>query len=240
MSGMPDNTPARSGLSGKAIVLLVLGAILLFVVGRQFEKNERKEDQNELGMSNLDRITGVLREGRNRLEVMTLRGKITTVRETSGGPFGIFDGKLVIEQPFTVGYFVDMKKMRLSDYIWDEPSKTLFVRLPAVTADPPNIDASRQQVAAKGWVITQDMQDRLRAGIAQGAKQQATAEAGKAEHMEAARLDAIEAISRNLELPLRQAGIPNINVEVLDPRRDSTERWDVSRSIAEVLAERAR
>jgi hypothetical protein len=236
---MSDTSPANPPRSSiKTVILILVGAILLVGFGVLLEKHERKADQEDLGMSNLDKVTAVVRERRNRLEVMRLRGVITTVRETSGGIGGVFDGKLVIRQPFSTGYFVDMSQMRLSDYIWDEDSKTLFVRLPAVTVDGPNIDATRQQVAVKGWVITRDMQDRLRRSVAQGADQQARTEAAKPEHLEAARSRAIEAITRNLSLPLAASGVGNVHVEVLDPRRTPAERWDVSRSIAEVLAGR--
>jgi hypothetical protein len=236
MSDSPHANPPRSSI--KTVILILIGAVLLIGFGVLLEKHERKVGQDELGMSNLDKVTAVVRERRNRLEVMKLRGIITTVRETSGGIGGFFDGKLVIRQPFSTGYFVDMSRMKLSDYIWDEKSRTLFVRLPAVTVDPPAIDATRQEVAVKGWVITRDMQNRLRRSVAQGADQQARTEANKPENLETARSRAIEAITRNLEQPLNASGISDIHIEVLDPRRNPSEQWDVSRSIAEVLAGR--
>ncbi len=223
----------------KIIFLFIVGALLLVALGIALQKYKVDSSQGEVERSNLDKVTAVVRENRNRLEVTTLTGKITTVRETSGGIFGMFDGKLVIRQPFSVGYFVDMGRMGLSDYIWDEKTKTLFVRLPDVTADPPNIDATRQEVAVKGWVITRDMQERLRQSVARGAAQQARDEAGKSEHMNAARTAAKAAITRNLSVPLRKAGVGDVRIEVLDPKALSGEHWDVSRSIAEVLAELA-
>lgn len=229
----------RRRYSLQTIVLFMVGAALLVLLGVAIQKNEEATEQVDRGRSNLDKITDVVRENRNRIEVSSLKGNVTTVRETSGGIFGWFEGKLVIRQPFSVGYFVEMRNMSLSDYIWDEGSRTLFVRLPAVTVDPPNIDASRQQVASKGWVITQDMQQRLRKSVAVGAREQAKSEAAKPENMEAARAAAKLAISRNLALPLRAAGVRNIHVEVIDPKGGTGERWDVSRSIGEVLADLA-
>jgi hypothetical protein len=234
MIGMYDNQPSRPpSYTLRTIFLCVVCAVLLVVFGAWLNS------QDDLPGSNLDKVSDIVRENRNRTEVTSLRGKVTTVRETSGGPLGLFEGKLIIRQPFTVSYFVNMQNMSLSDYIWDEKTKTLFVRLPEITADPPNVDESRQEVVAKGWVITREMQQRLRRSIARGAVQQARSEAAKPENMDAARSAARLAITRNLSLPLRAAGVRDVRIEVIDPRRSPSERWDVSRSIAEVLAERS-
>lgn len=225
-------------ISSKAI-LRVAFAILILVVAWMLYSYATKEERREaLAASNLDTVADVIRLNSNRVEVMTLSGNVTTVRNDSGGPFGVFEGKLVIRQPFSVGYFVDMRQLSLADYRWDEAANTLFVRLPPVTPDRPNIDATRQEASTTGWVITRDMQQRLRAGVARGAANQVTVEANKPENLQKANEAAQAAISRNLELPLRQAGVRNARVQVVYGSR-STERWDVSRSIAEVLAERA-
>jgi hypothetical protein len=234
----PDQhrTPVRDyskTLVGAAFAILILvGAWIIYDNHRDSQRAE------ELGRSNLDTVTEIIRDTSNRIEVYWIAGKATTVRKTSGGPFGVFDGELVIRQPFRVGYFVDMRRMTLSDYIWDEQSKTLLVRLPPAAPDPPSIDASKQEVQAKGWVITRDMQNRLRKSIAVGAQRQAQQEALKPENMRLADEGARKAIADNLAPALRAAGIPGVRVEVI-ARNGSSERWDMSRSIAEVLAERA-
>jgi hypothetical protein len=118
----------------------------------------------------------------------------------------------------------------------------LIVRAPPVLAEKPNVDETRHVVAYEGPLITRDMQTRLRGQIATGAQKQAIAEAGKPEHMAAATRAARDAIAKNIETPLRAAGIKNVSVVVRMPsdgEGNSSEHWDVSRSIAEVLAERA-
>ena len=119
----------------------------------------------------------------------------------------------------------------------------MIVDAPAVAADAPNIDESRQVVGYRGPFITRQMQTRLRQGIALGAQRQAVNEAAKPENVAAASQAAREALSRNIQVAAAgaRASAMWLDVEVRDPaagRRDS-ERWDVSRSIAEVLAERA-
>jgi hypothetical protein len=77
--------------------------------------------------------------------------------------------------------------------------------------------------------------------VAVGARQQAATEAAKPENVAAANEAARKAIARNLEGPLQAAGLGDVTVEVRGPDRGGrdAERWDVSRSIADVLAERA-
>lgn len=223
----------------KAILYLVLAGLALVALVWLISAIRADEKAEELERSNLDTVAAVVRQNTNRIQVQKLSGTVTTVRETSGGPFGIFKGKLIIRQPFTVPYFVDMAQMDLSDYIWDEQAKTLRVRIPPVVPEAPNVDDSRQQVSAQGWVITRDMQHRLQKAVAQGASRQATEESRKPEHLEAARKAAREAIIRNLEAPLRAAGLDQVRVEVVDASAANDERWDVSRSIEEVLDEAA-
>ena len=221
----------------KAILYLVLAGIALVALVWLIDKATVNRKADQLARSNLDTVAAVVRQNTNRIQVQKLSGSVTTVRETSGGPFGIFKGKLIIKQPFTVPYFVDMAQMDLSDYIWDEQTKTLRVRIPPVVPDAPNVDDSRQQASAQGWVITRDMQSKLQTAVAQGAARQATQEARKPEHLEAANKAAREAIIRNLETPLRAAGLGQVRVEVVEARAPDNERWDVSRSIEEVLEE---
>jgi hypothetical protein len=237
--GMQSDKPTNPvSAYSKALLSIAFAALVMIGAWILFDNHRQSNTEADLARSNLDLVADVIREKSNRIEVSSIAGNVTTVRETQGGLLGLFDGKLVIRQPFRVGYFVDMRQMTLSDYIWDEKGKILFVRLPQVAPDPPNIDASKQEVQAKGWIITRNMQERLRKSIAAGARNQAQAEALKPEHIAAATAAAREAIEKNLSAPLRRAGLGEVRIEVLVPRPNS-EHWDVSRSIAEVLAERA-
>jgi hypothetical protein len=220
----------------------VLSAILLIVVlvcaGYLYARYSDEQERREVAATELDNIVVALRENRNRLEVRRLSGTVTTNREVEGGPANLLTGEMTVRQPWAVTYFVDMGRLGLDNYIWDARTRTLIVRAPPVVADPPNIDESRQVVGYRGPFITRDMQTSLRAGVANGARQQAAAEAAKPENMQAAEAAARAAIVRNLEAPLRAAGIGDIEVVVQRGRSDG-EQWDVSRSIADVLAERA-
>jgi hypothetical protein len=223
------------------IKMLLLAAVLVgggYLLARHQDKAER----DEVRQTEIDKLVVALRENRNALQVHRLSGAVTTKRGTTGGPGGILHGELTVKQPWSVAYFLDMGQLGLDDYIWDERTRTLLVRAPAVVPEKPNIDESRQVVGYRGPFITRDMQTRLRTDVARGASTQAAQEAAKPENMSAATKAAREALARNLEVPLRVAGLGDVRVQVQVPTdgRTSREQWDLSRSMEAVLAERAR
>ena len=230
----------RRRLPLTALIKTLLVAALLIGAGYLLARYLDRQEQVEVKESSVDKLVVALRENRNRLQVYRLSGSVTTKRRTSGGLGGILTGEMTVKQPWSVAYFVDMGALSLDDYVWDERTRTLLVRAPTVRPEAPNIDEARQVVAYQGPLITRDMQTRLRQGVAVGAQQQAVAEAAKPENIAAANDAARRAIARNLQAPLRAAGLGDVTVEVRAPERgQNSERWDVSRSIADVLAERA-
>ncbi len=240
MGSQDVNRHARLGL-GRLIKMLLLAAVLVgggYLLARHQDKAER----DAVRQTEIDKLVVALRENRNALQVHRLSGAVTTKRGTTGGPGGILHGELTVKQPWSVAYFLDMGQLGLDDYIWDERTRTLLVRAPAVVPEKPNIDESRQVVGYRGPFITRDMQTRLRTDVARGASTQAAQEAAKPENMSAATKAAREALARNLEVPLRVAGLGDVRVQVQVPTdgRTSREQWDLSRSMEAVLAERAR
>lgn len=226
----------------RSLIWGMLAIAALIGLGYYLARHEDQRVQQEVETSDLDKLVVALRENRNQLEVYRLSGQVTTKRSARGGLGDILKGEITVRQPWSVTYNVNMGDLGLDDYAWDERTRTLLVRAPAVRPQVPNIDESRQVVAYDGPLITRDMQTQLRQGVAIGARQQAEAEAAKAENLAAATRAAREAIGRNLEGPLRAAGLGNVKVVVRAPtdgQVGSGERWDVSRSIAEVLEERA-
>ena len=131
-----------------------------------------------------------------------------------------------------------MGDLDLQDFIFDERTKTLLVRMPRGTSDPPNVDESKQEVRYEGSLITRDMQTRLREAVAIGASKQAFQEANTPARLDQAARAAREAIAQNLEQPLRAAGLNGVRVSVVLAAAEDRERWDVSRSIEAVLSER--
>jgi cytochrome c-type biogenesis protein CcmH/NrfF len=232
--------PTRQPLAIKPLLWGIFAIVLLVGAGYLLARYQDRQELKQVERSSLDTLVVALRENRNRLEVQRLSGTVTTNREVRGGPAGLLRGELTVRQPWSVAYFTDMADLGLDDYAWDERSRTLTVRAPAVRPDPPNIDESRQVVAQDGFIITRSMQNQLREGVARGARQQAVAEANTPENLAAATAAAREAIARNLQGPLRAAGLSDVRIVVRTPTDGGGdgERWNVSRSIEEVLRER--
>jgi len=236
------NPPVALRQPGLRLVPAIIAVFLLIAAGYGLARYFDHQEQQKVASSDLNAIVVSLRENRDRLQVQHLEGSVTTIANTLGGWGDILRGEMKVKQPWSVDYTVDMGDLSLDDYIWDEATRTLIVRAPPVRAEQPNVDESRQIVAYEGPLITRSMQTRLRGQIATGAQKQATAEAAKPEHMAAASRAARDAIAKNIGTPLRAAGIKDVKVVVRMPsdgQGNSSEHWDVSRSIAEVLAERA-
>jgi len=224
----------------RSVLLTIFLVIGLLGAGYLIARYVDRKEQQEVEQSSLDEIVVALREQRNRLEVYRISGNVTSAAQATRGPGGILTGTMKVRQPWSVAYFGNMGDLALNDYIWDEQTRTLMVRAPTIRPDPPNIDESRQLVAYEGPIITRNMQTELRGKVARNAVGQANTEALKPENLDAANRAAREQIAANLEGPLRAVGVRDVRIQVV-PREatDGNERWDVSRSIAEVLAERA-
>lgn len=235
-------SPIRPALRLKPLLWGLVAIALLIGSGWLLARWQDRQEQKEVADTTIDTLVVALRENRNRLEVHRLSGTVTTRREVRGGPADLLKGELTVRQPWAVSYFANMAELGLDDYAWDPATRTLTVRAPAVRPDAPNIDGSRQVVAQDGFIITRSMQNELRANVARGARAQAVAEANKPENLAAATNAAREAIARNLQAPLASAGLGNVTVRVRTPADGTSdgERWDVSRTIEEVLAERRR
>jgi len=234
-----DQTPPLTRPQ-RSLLLTIIAVLGLLGAGYLIARYVDRQEQQDVEQSDLDEIVVALREQRNRLEVYRISGNVTSAAQATGGPADILKGTMKVRQPWSVAYFGDLSDLSLNDYIWDERTRTLLVRAPPVRPDPPNIDESRQIVAYEGPLITRNMQTQLRAGVARTAVGQANVEALKPENLDAANRAARERIASNLEAPLRAVGVRDVRIQVV-PRETSRdgERWDVSRSIAEVLAERA-
>lgn len=223
--------------------LRVIIAISILIGGAYFfDRYLKQKEQTEVAETDLDRLAVALRENQNRLHVYQISGAVLTTREVRGGVGGVLKGRMTVKQPYSQSYFFDMKHLTLKDYIWDKESRTLTVRVPAVLPDSPNIDESKQVVSYKGPMITRDMQSRLRKAVAEGAQKQVADEARKPENIKAATHAARSAITENFEELLQAARIEDFRIVVrtpLDRTNGDTEQWDLSRSIEDVLAERA-
>jgi hypothetical protein len=142
--------------------------------------------------------------------------------------------------PYSVAYQLDLSELDSGHYRWDAKRRALLVTIPDVAPTSPNIDETRRRtLSTAGVFVTREAYDNLNRRAAALATNAAIEEAKKPAHLNAARANARTAVRRLLETPLAAAGLGDVQVEVAFPFDGARvgEQWDVSPSIAEVLAQ---
>lgn len=141
--------------------------------------------------------------------------------------------------PAAVDYFVDTSKLALSDFRWNEDAKTLLITAPDVRIGSVAIDTSKVLAdRTDGILVPRDAMAELQKRSSASAHAVARAEAEKPANIEAARRNARTALESLFARPLRAAGVrADVQVRFAGEARPSSERWDTSRSLEEVLGD---
>lgn len=222
-------------------MLALLALVIALVVGFLWNRDQQRQREEELAQAQgLVRVLSATFEKQNALKVGEVGGALD-VTSIDPGRFDFLRSAQKVKLPYSIDYTVDLSGLGPDQYRWDRESRTLVVEAPNVVVGRPNIDESqRQTLATQGVFVSRRAADNLSRRAASQANRAAVAEANKPIHINRARENAREVIASMLRTPLEVAGIDNVNVVVRFPQDGvrSTERWDVSPSIAEVLAER--
>lgn len=218
------------------VLLAIVVAIAAFAIWRADVRAERAERQ--LGLDAARTLSETFAKARD-LRVATLSGEVVA-RRADPGFANLLPTSMTVRYPYSVDYFLDLRRVDASAYRWNSTERTMTIRLPDVMAARPNIDASRAtRIDTSGILMTRDASQRLNASIAARASLRAVESAAKRAHLDAARASAREAMQGLVAAPLRAAGLGNVTVVVRFPwEGDGTGvpvRWDESRTPAEVL-----
>lgn len=144
---------------------------------------------------------------------------------------GMLNTSKVAHYPYTVDYFVDLRRITQRDLVWDANARTLTVYVPDITAGQPNVDTSAVTASeTRGLFVTRGAADELARKVALAARNTARKEAAKPEHIIKARDNAREVVARLVSMPLRAANVPPVRVEVRFPgdTERQAELWDSS------------
>ncbi|RSY89701.1 DUF4230 domain-containing protein [Sphingomonas koreensis] len=192
----------------------------------------------EEGGAPVTQIVTAKLSGTGKLQVAELSGIVQATASDIRG-FGWLRSDQVVKMPYSVGYFVDLSKLRDSDLQWNAQTRTLIVDAPDVTAAPPNTDEGRRTlVETSGLFVTRDAAEALSQRTSARATDVAGREARSPERMAQAREHARRALARLLAQPLSAAGLGDVRVVVTFPPERGTqtrEHWDVSRSPRQVI-----
>ncbi len=221
------------------IAALVIGAGIWWTA-RQAE--ERRVEEELAQAQGIVRVLSATFSNKAALKVGEVNGTLdVTVVDQGAVPFLRSSQKSTI--PYSVGYTLNLSQVGADDYRWDPNGRTLTIRVPLVTPEAPNVDEANRAVAGtSGVFVTRGAATNL----ARRASQLATAKAGEVANepanLAAAQKNAEKVVADLARTPLEAAGLGPIDVRIVTPAsgvRDG-ERWDVSRSIEQVLADRQR
>ncbi|URW74394.1 DUF4230 domain-containing protein [Sphingomonas donggukensis] len=188
-------------------------------------------------------VTQVVRATFSRasaLKVGALSGSVqATASDSRLG--GMLTADHVIKAPFSVDYFIDVSRLRPSDYRYDPVSRTLVIDAPDVTIGAANVDEARRTLSeTRGLFVTRKAFDQMSQRVSAAAQSSAATEAQKPERLAQARDNARRALAGLLAPPLAAAGERDVRVVVTFPyeRSGPRERWDQSRTPEQVLSNR--
>ena len=221
----------------RLIIGIIVAAILLAALfAYQRHRAQQEEYQTSLGLA---RVLSATFEKQDKLTVGEVKGALD-VTTVDPGLVRFLRSAQKVSLPYSVTYQLDLSALDTGDYRWDAERRILRVTIPDVVPTQPNIDETqRKTLATDGVFVTREAFDNLNRRAAVLAVRTANAEANKPEHLNAARANARKAVARLLETPLSVAGLGDVTVEVAFPfdGAQASEHWDVSPSIAEVLAD---
>lgn len=228
-------TPKQLVMAAAVVILILLVATCQW---RAAEERRREEE-----IATAEGIAQVLTAafaGRTDLKVGDLKGTIDVTSVSRGF---IFDSKQTATLPFSVDYFLDLSKLNPRDARFDQESRTLFVALPDVRVAPANVDWTKGKIGkAEGFWVSRGASANLVRRALVLTQRQAEKTANSPENLQKAREEARTRVQSLLEFPFNAVGQDSVRVFVHFPGEGfrNSERWDVSRSIAEVLEERQR
>lgn len=187
------------------------------------------------------RVVAARLYGSSELRVSRLSGNVQATASNSR-LWGWLDSSRVVKAPFEVSYFVDLRRLSPADFRYDEAKRTLLVEVPDVVPDAPNVDTANVTLdRTSGLLVTRTDMAALQQRVAATAARAVSEEARSPANMASARENGRQALARLFGGTLAAAGLP-VTVEVRfagEPRGRSSEQWDLTRSLEEVLGNAA-
>ncbi|WNO55178.1 DUF4230 domain-containing protein [Stakelama saccharophila] len=179
-----------------------------------------------------------LRE-QNRLSAFAAR--YVAVVTSKQSRLGLTASKTLI-MPGSVQYEVDLGKLKQRDVAWDARTNTLSIHLPPIELDGPHVEPGAIKQYGEGGILMSltDAEATLDAANRKAARQELVRQARAETPMRLARDATRQAVERSFAMPLKAVGLDaTVRATFPDERTaQDDERWDVSRPISDVLANR--
>jgi hypothetical protein len=233
--------PKRSWLGGGcAVALAVLAAVLLVVAAGFWFLGDtiRRQLAGPTPVSIAQASLEGLRE-QNRLS--TFAARYVAVVTSRQSRLGLSAEKTMI-MPGMVRYEVDLARLQQGDVRWDAATRRLSITLPPVEVVGPEIELGAIRQYDNGGILLSltDVGGRLDEANRKAGQAELIRLARQATPMRLAREATRRAVERSFVMPLKAAGLDaQVEVRFPDERGPADrERWDVSRSVDDVLANR--
>jgi len=224
--------------------LLLIAALL--IGGTAWWRADRAEErrvQEELAQAQgIVRVLSATFANKAALKVGEINGTLD-VTVVDPGAIPILRSSQKATVPYSVGYTLDLSDLGADDYRWEPAKRTLTIRVPLVSAEPPNVDEANRAVAGtSGIFVTRGASTNLARRTSQLATAKAGEVAAEPENLSRAQQNAEKVVADMARTPLEAAGLGPVTVRVVTPAAGvrNSERWDVSRSIEQGLADRQR
>ena len=236
---MNGDARLKSGVLIVAIAVRLALTIAIGVatyLGYRYVTEQRLPSVDKDGKATAQVVVATL-YGRSDLRVGRLSG---TVQGTaySSRLWGWLNASQVVKAPFEVNYFVNVSRLGPKDFALSDAGDRIVITIPDVTTERPNVDLARASLNdVQGAFVSRGAMVEMGGKVAASAQRAAAERANLPENREKARGYARAAVERLFTGALRAARV-DAQVAVRfagEPVRDG-ERWDVSRSVAEVLA----
>jgi hypothetical protein len=220
----------RIGIVAAAVVLVVGAGFWIVgeVVKRQFA-----------GPSPVTVAQASLQGLREQNRLSTFAARYVAVVTSKQSRLGLSAQKTLI-MPGMVRYEVDLSKLQQRNLEWDAASSRLTVTLPPVEVVGPQVDIDNIQEYSEGGILMRltDVEGKLDAANRKAGQQELIRQARAETPMKLAKEATRRAVERSFAMPLKAVGLDaRVDVYFPDERRStSDERWDVSRSPEDVIA----
>lgn len=224
--------------TGKRIVAILLLVVLtLGAVKCASDAREAKREMEAIATAQgFAKVLSETLSDKSSLIVQEAAGVLLITAVNHGTVFDTWQKSKV---PYSVVYTVDQSRISAATTRYDASSKTLFVQIPEVSVQPPNIDETRKVITGRGgyWTSRQASEN-LAARASKLATAGAAESANKPDKVRAAQEKARTKVEQLFEVPLRASGQRDVNVVVRlsTDASQAGERWDVSPSIEQILA----
>ena len=223
---------------GKLLVSLAIATAILVAtfVGYRYYTERYAISTDDDGVAVARVVAGRL-YGSSDLRVSHLAGTVQSTASTTR-MWGWLRYVRLIKAPYDVDYFVNLGALKSRDFRYDSRRRTLLVEVPDVVVGNPNVDESRVTLdTTTGFLPPRGAMAELQKMVSAKATTVVAAKAREPENMRKARENGRAALERLFAGSLDAAGLP-VTVTVRfagEPRTGSSERWDLTRSLEEVL-----